>query len=78
MRHVPRQHLLADFVRAVRASGHSFVTLAALANVAAFRQLSSVENRRTVRVSTLNAERLHKLDAVVVAYYGSILRESTR
>jgi hypothetical protein len=77
MRRVPRQHLHADFVRAVRASGHSLVTLAALANFAAFTQLSSVLNQRVVRVSPVNADRLRKL-AAVVAYDGPIFKEPTR
>ncbi|PYR36866.1 MAG: hypothetical protein DMF89_21885 [Acidobacteria bacterium] len=77
MRRVPRQHLHADFVRAVRASGHSPVTLAALANVASFTRLSPLLSRRIVRASTLNAERLRKL-AVVVNYDGPIFKEATR
>ena len=77
MRRVPRQPLDREFVRAVRASGHSLVTLAALANFAAHNQLSSLLNARRVPASALNIERLHAL-AVAIAYDGPVFKEVAR
>lgn len=74
---VPRQRLDPDFVRAVRASGHSLVTLAAIANFAAYTQLSSLLNRRIVPMSSLNVERLHTL-AVAISYDGPLFRGARR
>lgn len=75
MRRVPRQKLHSDFVRAVRASGQSLVTLAALADFAAHTQLVPFLNRRSVPVSALNVGRLQKL-AHVVAYDGPLFRDA--
>ena len=73
MRQVPRQPLHPDLVRAVRASGHSCVTLAALAGFAGYTNLVPFLNRHPVPVSTLTVERLRKL-ASVCAYDGPIFQ----
>jgi hypothetical protein len=77
MRKVPRHQLHSDFVRAVRASGHSLVTLAALADFAAFTQLSTILSRRSVPASALNVQRLHAL-AASVAYDGPVFKDAAR
>jgi hypothetical protein len=77
MRRVPRRQLDREFVRAVRASSHSLVTLAALAQFAAHTQLSGLLNARRVPASALNIERLHAL-ANAIAYEGSLFKEATR
>jgi hypothetical protein len=77
MRRVPRQPLDRAFVRAVRASSHSLVTLAALSNFASYTQLSALLNAPRVRASALNIERLRAL-AVVIAYDGPLFKAVTR
>jgi hypothetical protein len=77
MRRVPRQQLDRVFVRAVRASGHSLVTLATLANFASYTQLSALLSTRRVRASALTIERLRAL-AVVIADDGPLFKEVTR
>ena len=77
MRRVPRRQLHADFVRAVRASGRSLVTLAALAGFTVYTNVSPYLNRRPVPVSSLNVARLRKL-AAAIAYRGPIFKETKR
>jgi hypothetical protein len=77
MRRVPRQSLAPEFLRAVRASGHSRVTLAALAQFAAHNQLSSLLNARRVPASALNVQRLHAL-AVAISYDGPVFKAVAR
>ena len=77
MRRVSRQPLSSTFVRAVRDSGQSLVTLAALAHFASYTQLSSLLRARRVPASALNIERLHAL-AVVIAYDGPVFKEAVR
>jgi hypothetical protein len=76
VRRVPRQQLHADFLRAIRASGHSLVTLAALSNFAAHTQLSRLLNQR-VPLSALNLERIKAL-AMVIAYDGPMFKGAER
>lgn len=77
MRRVPRQQLHVDFVRAIRASGYSLVTLSALANFAAHTQLVPFLNRNAVPMSALNVERLKTL-AAVIHYDGEIFKGGAR
>ena len=73
MRRIPRQQLHADFLRAIRASGYSVRTLAALADFTAHQNLWSLLNAKRVPVSALNVQRLHTLGAVV-GYDGPVFR----
>jgi hypothetical protein len=77
VRRLPRQHLHADFVRAVRASGYSLVALAAFANFSAYTHLSKLLNERQVRTSALTMQRVQAL-AAFIGYSGPIFREVTR
>lgn len=70
MRRVPRQPLHADFRAALRASGYSLATLAALAGIAVRQNLWTFLHER-VPVSRLNVERLRTL-AVAVNYDGPV------
>jgi len=77
MHRVPRKQLHSDFVRAVRQSGQSIITLTALAGFTVYTNVSPYLNRRPVPASRLNIARLRKL-AAVVAYDGPIFKEATR
>lgn len=61
MRRVPRRQLHADFLRAVRASGHGVVTLAALANYPTYTNLTPFLNGRPVPATELHVYRLQTL-----------------
>jgi hypothetical protein len=75
VRRVPHQPLHSDFLRAIRASGHSLRTLAALADFTAYQNLWPFLNREPVPVSALNRDRFYKL-AVAISYDGPIFKES--
>ena len=76
MRAAPRQPLDRQFVRAVRESGQTLVTLAALANFASYTQLSTVLSARLVRASALMQTRLAAI-ATVIGYSGPIFKEAS-
>jgi hypothetical protein len=65
VRRVPRSQLDREFVRAVRASGRSLVTLAALSDFPAYTQLSALLNTEQARVTGLNIARLRALAEAV-------------
>lgn len=73
MKRSPRHVLSHDFVRAVRASGHGIVALAALASFPSFTQISKLMHARSVAASPLTIERLRAL-ARVVNYEGPIFK----
>jgi hypothetical protein len=61
---VPHHPLDPNFVRAIRASGHSLVTLAALSGFAANSQLSSVLHG-AIPLTPLQIGRLRALAALI-------------
>ena len=75
---VPRQKFHADFVRALRASGHSLRALAAFAEFSSHTNFSPfLTDRLPVPVSALNVERFQKL-AAVIGYAGPIFKGAAR
>ena len=70
---VTRHSLDPNFIRAIRASGHSLVTLAALSGFAANSQLCSVLHAQ-IAPTPLQVSRLRAL-AALIHYYGPLFKE---
>ena len=69
-----RRPIHRDFKLAIRASGHTLVTLAALSGFAAHTQLSETLSGKHVPVTPLTVARLTAL-ASLIQYTGPIFRE---